>query len=105
MMKGIGPPSRSIAAPRSTPGQRSSPLTLVAPFQMRSIAVASVGVRQASLTAVQDAVVILLSAAALYLHMRGSVIVPSTTPSFLSQAFTAAFVASFCFAAEIGPPT
>src|SRR4029453_4814887 len=76
---------------------------LTGPFHIRSIAEASVGVRQVASLAVHVLVVSDGSDAALYSQARGSVSTPSTTPSSASQAATALLVASASFALRVAP--
>src|SRR5438552_1680280 len=123
MENGVIPPKPFNAVPRISPYHKrllSLPLSLrvarsltgqnpgVKPFaqltgpcQILSMAEASVGVKHVVSLGVQAVVVMRGSFDTLYSQTRGSVSTPSATPSSVSHAATAPFVASACLALSV----
>src|ERR1700746_1577339 len=93
---GLLPARKLSGVPRSRPNQRRCPAVFVGPFQILRIASASLGVRQGGPSAVLQR-----RAPGSYVHFRGSLMMPSITPSLASHAATAALVVAASFAALI----
>ena len=99
--KGAGPSRMKKSLPRSSPNQILLSRTLRGPSQILSTAVASAAVRQADAGAVGRPQML---AVALNLHVRGSSMMPSTTPSAASQAWIADFWTWTSLAGSIAAP-
>src|SRR5262249_20343459 len=100
-VKGVGPSRMEKSLPRSSPNQMRLPCLLRGPSHILSTAVASAAVRQFGAAGAPGCPQ--MFALALKRQVRGSLMMPSVTPSFASQVAIADFCTATSLAGGMAP--